>query len=215
MGVSVRYSDRAVDLSPIAGLQVYCERRSDVMARLQGREGPEMDRRFAAGHTAWIAAIDGEPAAWGWMASRSADIGEMGLTFELPSRARYLWNFVTLPAFRGRGIYPRLLDAIVRAERSRADTFWIAYAPENRASEAGIRRAGFERVAELSFDAAGRPALDGMDAEVQEAAALLGLPQANPLSPCWRCVRSGIVATKACRHDECACDYQVTGSGCG
>ncbi|HSK21329.1 MAG TPA: GNAT family N-acetyltransferase [Longimicrobiales bacterium] len=215
MGVSVRYSGSAVDLSPIAGLRVDCERRSDVMARLQGRARRDIEQRFVAGHTAWIATIDGEPAAWGWMATRSADIGEMGLTFKLPSRQRYLWNFVTRPAYRGHGIYPRLLDAIVRAESTRADRFWIAHAPENRASEAGIRRAGFVPVAELSFDAAGRPALDGMGTEVEEAARLLGLTQASSLTPCWRCVRSGKAPETACRDGSCACDYQVAGSGCG
>lgn len=36
--------------------------------------------------------------------------------FAVPQADRYLWNFVTLPTYRGRGIYPRLLDAIVDAE---------------------------------------------------------------------------------------------------
>lgn len=213
--MSVRYSDTAVDLSPIAGFAVQRETRSDVMARLQQRAAEVMASRFAGGHTAWVASIDGEPAAWGWMATRTADIGEMGLTFDIPPRERYLWNFVTLPAFRGRGIYPRLLDAIVRSESTRADRFWIAFAPENRASENGIRRAGFEPVAELSFDGSGRAAVHGYSEEVRQAAVLLGLPQAESVAPCWRCVRAGKSAAVACRTGECACDYQVPGSGCG
>lgn len=215
MGVSVRYSDSAADLTPIAGLRVHREMRSDVMARLQDRAPGVIEDRFAAGHTAWIASIDGEAAAWGWMATRTADIGEMGLTFAVPQRERYLWNFVTLPAFRGRGIYPRLLDAIVRSESAHADRFWIACAPENRASMAGIRRAGFQPVAELSFDISGRPAVDGDGDVVEHAAALLGLPQSGSLTPCWRCVRAGKSVERACREGACACDYQVVGSGCG
>jgi ribosomal protein S18 acetylase RimI-like enzyme len=215
MGMSVRHSDSVVNLPPVAGLRVERETRSDVMARIQGRAPDAIEERFAAGHTAWVASIDGQPAAWGWMATRTADIGELGLTFAIPPRERYLWNFVTLPAFRGRGIYPRLLDAIVRSESARADTFWIAYAPENRASETGIRRAGFEPVAELSFDAAGRPAVEGAGEDAKDAAALLGLPQSDWLAACWRCVRAGKSAERACREGACACDYQVAGSGCG
>jgi AraC-like DNA-binding protein/GNAT superfamily N-acetyltransferase len=129
--------------------------RPDAMAALQGRDPREMARRLAGGHRAYVASRDGAPAAWGWVATRSADIGELGSAFEVPAGERYLWNFVTLPAHRGQGIYPRLLEAIVRAESREAERFWIAYAPENHASGAGIRKAGFVALAELSFDAAG------------------------------------------------------------
>lgn len=215
MGLAVRHTHTAIELAPLAGLRVHRETRSDVMARLQNRERNVIDARFAAGHIAWIASLADEPAAWGWMATQSAHIGELDLTFEIPPRETYLWNFVTLPAFRGRGIYPRLLDAIVRAEAARADRFWIAYAPENRASETGIRRAGFEPVAELSFDDMARPAVEGAGEYAAAAAALLGLPQAQSLAPCWRCIRAGTPAAIACREGTCACDYQVAGSGCG
>lgn len=195
-------------LPPLPGLRV--ERIDDarVMARLQNRTEAAMQERFDDGHRAYVAFVDSEAAAWGWVATRSAHIGELGAAFTLPARTRYLWNFVTAPAQRGKGIYPRLLDAIVRAESSAADRFWIAYAPENHASAAGIHKAGFETVARLSFDEQGGPAVIGIDNSAGRAAAdLLGLPQAaTPLSQCWRCARA--TTTASCRTGSCCCDYQ-------
>ena len=184
------------------------------MAALQGRAGDEMARRLAEGHRAYVALRDGAPAAWGWSATRSAAIGELGSTFRVPAGERYLWNFVTAPAHRGRGIYPRLLDAIVRAESAEAERFWVAHAPENRASGAGITKAGFRTVADLSFDAAGRPAVREREPGGGAAVArLLGLPEAEAgLSPCWRCARRGRLMT--CAPGRCACDYQRAEVAC-
>jgi len=173
-----------------------------------------MAGRFAAGHRAYVAWYQDEPAAWGWVATRSAHIGELGSTFLIPAGERYLWNFVTLNAHRGRGIYPRLLDAIVRAESGEALRFWVAYAPENHASGGGIRKAGFAAVAELSFDAGGRPAVRAMAHDGAAAAQVLGLPEAQEaLAPCWRCVRAGR-GNMFCAPGSCQCDYQRPEADC-
>lgn len=207
--------DPAPELAPIAGMTVHRETDPAVMAGIQGRAVDDMARRFADGHRAYVAWIDGTPAAWGWVATREADIGELGTSFEIARGERYLWNFVTLKPFRGRGIYPRLIDGILGAERAEAERFWIAYAPENRASGAGIAKAGFLTVAELSFDADGRPALgDLRPGGAQVAARVLGIAESTTaLAPCWRCVRAGRGAM-ACAAGQCACDYQVPASGC-
>lgn len=211
MPLAIRFVDDPVPaLDRLPNLAVRREADPAFMARLQDRPVPEMEARFAAGHRAYVAWWDGQPAAWGWVATRTATIGEVGSTFTLPRGDRYLWNFVTLAAHRGRGIYPRLLDAIVHAEAAGADRFWVAYAPENHASGAGIRKAGFETVAVLSFDADGRPAVKGLvPGGGAEAARVFGLPAVEePLSPCWRCIRQGKPASAACRAGRCCCDYQ-------
>ena len=207
--------DPVPPMDALPGLVVRPEASAAVLAAVQGRSEAEIQRRFDAAHRAYVAWRDGEPAAWGWVATRTAEIGELGSSFEIPAGERYLWNFVTLPAHRGQGIYPRLLDAIVRAESREAERFWIAYAPENHASGAGIRKAGFVALAELSFDAAGRPALKGLiPGGARVASRVLGLPEAtNALAACWRCVRAGRGAT-SCAAGRCRCDYQVPKSGC-
>jgi GNAT superfamily N-acetyltransferase len=200
---------------PIPGLEIHREEDPARMAELQGRTAEEMERRFVAGHRAYVAVLGGGPAAWGWIATRSAEIGEIGSRFEIPAGERYLWNFVTLPAHRGKGIYPRLLRAILLAAAAEAERFWIGYAPENHASGAGIRKAGFTTMAEVSFDAAGRPAVraiaPGGDHEV---ARLLGLPLAESVSACWRCVRAGRKEVMYCAPGRCTCDYQQKDLGC-
>jgi GNAT superfamily N-acetyltransferase len=202
-------------LPPLPGLTITRERRASAMAALQGRAPELMQARFAAGHRAYVARLNGQAAAWGWVAVRSADIGEMGTTFTIPSGERYLWNFVTAESHRGLGIYPRLLQAIVRAESVEAERFWIAYAPENHASGSGIRKAGFLATAELSFDSTGRPAIRAVVPGGGAAASrLLGIREADEaLTPCWRCVRAGRPGM-SCAEGSCRCDYQRPESGC-
>jgi GNAT superfamily N-acetyltransferase len=210
-----RRDDPMPELSPLDGLEVREERGAALMAALQGRTEAEIQARFDAGNRAYVAVKDGAPAAWGWVATRSAAIGELGTAFTIPHGERYLWNFVTLKSHRGMGIYPRLLQAIVREESREAERFWIAYAPENHASGAGIEKAGFTSVAELSFDEAGDPAVSSMRAGgADEASRVIGLPIATEsLTQCWRCARAGRV-NMTCREGTCRCDYQKPESGC-
>ncbi len=202
-------------IEALPGLVVRRIDDAELMAALQGRVPEHMARRFDAGHRAYVAYRDGAPAAWGWVATKTAEIGELGSTFQVPHGERYLWNFVTIAAHRGLGIYPRLLDAIVRAESRDAERFWIAYAPENHASGAGIRRAGFVDLAELSFDADGAAALRSLiPGGARAASRVLGLPEAHvELAQCWRCVRAGR-GSMSCAPGRCRCDYQRPESGC-
>ncbi len=207
--------DSSPELTPVPGLSVRRELDAAVMAALQGKPESEMVARFAAGHRAYLALLNGAPAAWGWVATSSAAIGELGTWFLVPKGERYLWNFVTLKSHRGMGIYPRLLQEIVRAESRDAERFWIAYAPENHASGSGIGKAGFVAVAELSFDVASRPALRAMrPGGDEEASRVLGLPASSEsLTQCWRCARAGR-SNMTCADATCRCDYQRPESGC-
>ena len=207
--------DHLPTLPTLSALTIDQERDADRLALLQGRPLADIARRFALGHRAYVARLYGEAAAWGWVATRLADIGEVGATFSIAENERYLWNFVTLPSYRGRGIYPRLLQAIVRAESVEAERFWIAYAPENHASGAGIAKAGFSILAEMSFDSGGRPALRSLAlGGAAIASRVLGLRETSePLTPCWRCVRAGRRGM-TCAAGTCQCDYQQPTSGC-
>lgn len=216
MPIAVRHvRDALPSLASLPTLSVRRTTNPVFMSSLQQRRMDEMVARFAAGHRAYVAWYDGEPAAFGWVATRGAEIGELGVRFTLPDRDGYLWNFVTLPSFRGLGIYPRLLDAILRAEAPIADRFWIIHAPENRASGSGILKAGFTNVAELSFDANGKAAVRALIAGGGSAAArLLGVPEiSGDLSLCWRCVRAGNLHSQ-CSSGTCSCDYQRKEQAC-
>ena len=210
MALALRLRDDLVpEMTPLPQLSVRRESDPAAMARLQGKTIEEMTRRFAKGHRAYVGLWNGEPISWGWVATSEAEIGELRINFAIPEGERYLWNFVTMASSRGLGIYPRLLNEIVRAESREAERFWIAYAPENRASGSGIRKAGFVTVAELSFDASGRPAVQVVSPDEAAAARMFGLPQATEVSACWRCARAPIKTENSCETTtSCCCDYQ-------
>ena len=194
--------DPTVELPALSELRI--ERITDA-ARMSEIQGRDVTERFEDGHRAYVAFWKDEPAAFGWVATRIAGIGELDFAFSIPVEERYLWNFVTLPEYRGRGIYPRLLQWILDAESFEAEHFWIAYAPENHASGAGITKAGFVTIAQLSFDSMGQAAVsDVQPGGAARASRLLGINQAYDVSDCWKCVRSG----SECSGDTCCCDYQ-------
>lgn len=166
-----------------------------LLAQLAHLTRKEVKRRLNQGHRPYIAWLAGQPTAYGWIATQTAEIGELDLTINLSRSQRYLWDFATLPEWRGRGIYPRLLQTILDTESvADAEHFWIIAAPENRASSTGIAKAGFTSIAHLSFQRAGQPGLMALanGERLSAAAALLQVPvlQAEltmALSPCWHC----------------------------
>jgi GNAT superfamily N-acetyltransferase len=183
-------------LTPLPGLTIVIGTEVDQIAELTKLASDEVESRLGAGHRIYIAAVDGVPAASGWVATLAASIGELDLEFALPPSDRYLWDFVTLPEWRGRGIYSRLLQGIVAAEGAGAERFWIIHAPENVASGSGIVKAGFEPISDLSFlpeSGIGTVALAGAE-RAKVGAALLGvsffeaIQSGRIISPCWRCV---------------------------
>ena len=199
------YEDPRPELVPLEGLAVCSSEDDALLANMARLPLAEIAARRAAGHRPYIAYLEGTPAAYGWVATRVASIGELELTVTLPAGNRYLWDFATLPAFRGRGVYPHLLAEIARRESPPATRLWIIHAPENLPSGIGISRAGFQPVTELSFDPDGRPALAPLveGPRLAAAAALLGLPLVEAaLAPCWGC------GGCSCEHDEagrCPC----------
>ena len=140
----------------------------------------EVARRLADGHTRFTARVDGELAAYGWSASERAHIGGLDLYLAIPPDERYLWDFVTLPAYRGRGIYPLLLQDVLRRQAAVADGFWIGHEPSNVASRRGILKAGFRvgghiwRLPDASLAVVGAPDVDPELAH--RGAAVLDLP---------------------------------------
>jgi len=117
-----------------------------LLSQLVGIPVSEVERRMETDNRPYIAYIGDEPTGYGWVADTEGVVIEAGLRFALPERDCYLWDFATLPAWRGHGVYPHLLQSIVRQELSQIDRFWILYAPNNHASESGIHKAGFRSV---------------------------------------------------------------------
>jgi hypothetical protein len=146
-------------------------------AAFSGVDAGEVRQRERQGHHPYLALLDGAPAAYGWSAVGAAAIGELGATLALAPGERYLYDFLTLPPLRGRGIYPRLLQAIL-TEEAAVERFWIGHDIPNLASARGIVKAGFQQVVLAYHLPGGRVGLVpcGPGARAAEAAAVLGMP---------------------------------------
>ena len=202
-------------LPPVAALAV---RRSEALALLPALcalSPEEVTRRLATGHRAYVAFLDGIPAAFGWVATRTARIGELNHAFALPPNHRYLWNFRTLPAFRGRGIYPHLLQSIIREELPAAHCLWIMHAPENKASARGIRKAGFAFAGKVSVQPASGVIFEtgSQPPAFTEVLEALGFEASGaPQATCWNCSSPYLASRKTaccCEPDGEACNQEL------
>lgn len=141
--------DPLADLDPIDGFELTPTGDIRLLDQLSDLTADELQQRIDRGNQPYIARIHGEPAAYGWSAWKRAEIGELNLDFELPDGDHYLWDFVTLPLYRGRGIYPHMLQGIIRAELGVAERFWIGHDADNIASARGIEKAGLPVIGEV------------------------------------------------------------------
>ena len=123
-------------LAPLAGFRAAPCADGALLARLHGLGEAEMNERIAGENRPYVAWLGGEPVAYGWAATVAFGVVDDGLYWTLEPGERGLWDFATLPAWRGRGVYPRLLQA----------SFWIGHLGENSASRRGICAAGFQMI---------------------------------------------------------------------
>ncbi|MBO0780915.1 MAG: GNAT family N-acetyltransferase, partial [Ktedonobacteraceae bacterium] len=166
-------------LPPLPGLAV--EKTGDIALLASMMEISPADARAIVrkGDTPYLARLDAQPVAYGWSASGDAAFGGGLVKFRLPHANRYLYDFVTLPRWRGLGIYPRLLQAIVERESAENERFWIVHQQENVASARGIAKAGFRIASEVFFltnGALGLATPPGEAGRAHTGAELLRLP---------------------------------------
>ncbi|RYF78981.1 MAG: N-acetyltransferase, partial [Chitinophagaceae bacterium] len=184
------------------GLRIEECTNTSLLAWIGSNTEEDVVKRLANDHLAFVAYMNNIPAAFGWMARGKATIGELGHELVLPIGNRYLWNFRTMEAFRGLGIYPALLHYIIDSEK-RASRFWIIHAPENNSSLRGIKKAGFEPVGKL-YSNDGVTTIENTPAS-QKACRLLSemniaISTDEPAS-CWNCSSPYLKKRKA----ECCC----------
>jgi hypothetical protein len=168
---------------------VMCESDDiNLLATLNKISKDEVMRRLANDNHAYIAFYKSQPAAFGWSASGKAFIGELNHELVLPLGYKYLWNFRTIENFRGLGIYPQLLQHIVRSQRHTTLCFWILHSPENTASRKGILKAGFQFIGEVSVKNLDQVIAGNYTAEyVDDLKALGFMPSVDAPATCWTC----------------------------
>jgi GNAT superfamily N-acetyltransferase len=122
-------------------------------ANLYGETATEFGRRLAAGKRSYAAWVAGELAAYGWVSFGEEFVGELNLRLRLLPGEAYIWDCVTLPAFRRNGLYSALLGYIAAQLRQEGlRRVWIGADLDNLPSRSGIARAGFCHVADLLIE---------------------------------------------------------------
>jgi hypothetical protein len=104
----------------------------------------QYSERFAIGHEALIGRVDGALAFHAWIARKTLWVAELDLDWNLPPGDACIYDVVTLPAFRGRGYYPSVLRRLAAQPGCSGNHgVWVFCEDANRASEHGIRKAGY------------------------------------------------------------------------
>jgi hypothetical protein len=134
--------DPLPEFSPLTDLELFPAVDVGLIATLRNNDPRRLEYRVRQGHRPWLATITGKPVGYGWVSSGELTIDELGLSVVMQSGSRYLWDFFTIRSWRGNGIYPRLLQSIIKHE-SAAGRFWIGHDLSNIASAHGIAKAGF------------------------------------------------------------------------
>jgi ribosomal protein S18 acetylase RimI-like enzyme len=120
------------------------------IAEASGGEPAAIRRRLVSGRWCFLGRVQGTPAASGWVSFGTEEIGEQGLRASLAPGEAYVWDCVTAPAFRRRGLYTALLRHIVGALRAEnLCRAWIGSDAANEPSLKGLARAGFRQVLTL------------------------------------------------------------------
>ena len=115
-----------------------------------GDASVEILKRFETGRRCYAAWVEDKLAAYGWVSFNEEHIGELNLRLTLLPGEAYIWDCVTLPAFRKNYLYAALLVFILGELHAESlCRVWIGADLENVASQRGIARAGFKPVADL------------------------------------------------------------------
>lgn len=131
--------------------------RAEELALAMGLGDPgAVLKRMAGGRRAFTGRVDGSIACYGWVSAGSECIGELERAIRLPPREAYVWDCLTLPAYRRLGLYTSLLTQIARTMQAEGfGRLWIGSSLRNRPSIRGFESAGFRPVLQVAYGRAG------------------------------------------------------------
>jgi GNAT superfamily N-acetyltransferase len=126
---------------------------ADELAAATNHAAPASFReRLAHGRRCLCLRVDGQIAAYGWISMGPERAGELEREFNLRHDEAYVWDCVTLPAWRRQGLYSALLSHIIyRLSADGVPRIWIGASRQNRPSIKGIANAGFGHVVDLVY----------------------------------------------------------------
>lgn len=112
----------------------------------------EIHDRLSSGRRAYAVEAGPSVVAYGWVSLGDEHIAEVEGTIRVGPGEAYIWDCATLPAWRGRGLYPALLRAIARDLAAEGlEWVWIAARRENLPSLRGFEKAGYVPMANVDY----------------------------------------------------------------
>lgn len=128
------------------------ETRAEVesLTSLMGEE--VVNARFDQGEVCGVAWFNSAVVSYCWVAFQQAKVGEINRIIKLRRNELYLYDAFTLPHYRGKGLFPALLIAILGLARSQGYSRALIFSlRENRPSVIGIEKAGFRLLQSIYF----------------------------------------------------------------
>ncbi len=120
------------------------------LASVVGKE--IVNARFNQGEVCGVAWFNSAVVSYCWVAFQQAEVGEVNRIIKLRSNELYLYEAFTLPDYRGRGLFPALLTAILSFARSQGYSRALIFSlSKNRPSLRGIEKAGFSLFQSIHF----------------------------------------------------------------
>ena len=114
------------------------------------KSSPQVLERVESGRRCYVARVENQIAAYGWVSFNEEFIGELNLRLRLLPGEAYIWDCFTFPPFRRNYLYSGLLTYILEDLRAaQLRRVWIGADFDNIASQQGIAHAGFRYVADL------------------------------------------------------------------
>jgi len=121
-----------------------------LVSAMDGVSSAGLLKRFENGRRCYIAQVEDQIAAYGWVSLDDEHIGELNLRIKLLPGEVYIWDCATLPVLRRRHLYSALLGYIIGELRAEGlCRAWIGADMDNKPSQQGMARAGFHHVADL------------------------------------------------------------------
>lgn len=130
-----------------------CRESAGAVAAAMGLPDPEPIRqRFATGRRCFVARIEDQIAAYGWVSQIAECIGELEREIQIRAGEAYIWDCVTLLPYRRRRLYSALLSHMaLKLGGEGVRRVWIGSSLHNRPSIRGFANAGFQPVVTLLY----------------------------------------------------------------
>lgn len=109
----------------------------------------DFEKRFQSNNIPYLALHELTPVHLSWICcGDKVELEETETILKFKENSGYIWDCKTFVLYRGKNIYPAVLQHIIRdiSQKYNIKNFYIAVAPDNKSSIGGIRKAGFDYI---------------------------------------------------------------------